>query len=386
MATTIQTTKSKIQTFLNDIPTGIVKEVPLALKEVSFICTDEMKNEKRAIVRVPSTGKEYTVEDPVCYDLLYYWRTEPEVAGKNLSAMSAADLTELTAKLIARKPKDIKLQLDSTGKVISVRSAKARQVNWKDAMGNVFDAVQSVYKLSPEDIELHTSRSYTVKLPLKTSILQFYCEIYSGSNIGRDTNRSIAVGIRARTIAPLAGMEAACMNWCTFRDSKSFFGIKDSSILNLRGKLIGLGFTAIHTEAGKGKLVTIEDMFRQQKVNVEAAGKLIDQYVHTPLSDREINVLLAAYQAKFKFPKYVSEDIPELINEKTIWGLSNAFSFFRTHCEYKNSKLDRELSALTKKLEFAAGELIVASPLLCQLKKLNGELTKKVLFPNEEKQ
>jgi hypothetical protein len=179
-------------------------------------------------------------------------------------------------------------------------------------------------------------------------------------------------------------MGSACMNWCTFKDAKYFFGIKDANLSQIKGAMPGLGFTTIHTEAGKDRLNTMVDMFKEQKENIKTAGATIDKYVHTSLNDRELKVLTNAYVEKFKLPKYVVKDLPGLIKEKTIWGLSNAFSFFRTHCEYKKAKVDREDSALTKNLEFAAGELIVASPLLAHLKESQGEIIKKVLFPKGE--
>jgi hypothetical protein len=379
---------STVQEVLGSIPSGIVKEVSLELKNLKFEDVLDDKQEiigKKAIIKVDSTGKEYTVEPDVALDTLYYWRTEKEMTdldGK-LSNLTSQQLTALATTLIAKKTKQIKLQMRD-GKVISVRSQRARQVNWKDELKTVFDAMAEVYGLGPE-LFIRGGRAFDFKLPIASEHLQYFAEIYSGSNIGRDKNRSITVAIRAQTIKEHSNpMEAACMNWCTFREAKSFFKVDVANLSQVK-RMPSLGFRAIHTEAGKDKLSkeNVITILKDQRTKIEESAKLIDEYVYAPLSDTEIKTFIGVYSAKFKLPKYVADDIKHLLKEKTIWGLSNAFSFFRTHCEYKSPKKDREVVGLTKSLEFIAGELIAASPLIVALQKQNnGQVTKKVLFPN----
>ena len=373
---------TKIKQILETIPTGLVKEVPMKMAKIEFSL--DKKTEMRNAVITGADGKPYTVNDPISYDLLYYWRSEPEVEKISFRDMKTEDLNAIVAKLISRSPKEIKLQLDAKGTVISVRSKRAQQINWQEAMRSVFKGIEQTYKLGPDDVTVRGTRAYNVKLPIQTKMMAFFCEVWSGSNIGRDKARTIELRVRGQTIAPLKGMEKACLNWCTFRDAKYWFGINTAHINDV-GKLGKLSFRTIHTKSGEEKMDKIVDVFKAQKADVQEAATLIDKYVHTPLMKDEMDTIVKIYVEKFGLPKYVAKDIPTLIKEPTVWGLSNAFSFFRTHCEYKKSKADKETSSLTDRLEHIAGELIVVSPLIKSLKDKEGKITRDILLPSEKK-
>lgn len=376
-------TVAKIKELLETVPTGLVKEVSLKMAKLEF--SYDKKTEAMNAKVTGIDGKVFDVNDPVSFDLLYYWRTEPELMGdQSLHDMDVVSLNALVAKLVIRSPKNIKLQCNEKNEVISVRSSRARQINWKEAMRIVFSGIEKAYKLSPEAFSIRSPRAYNVKLPVATKSMAFYCEIWSGSNVGRDKQRAIELRIRGQTIAALGSMEKPCLNWCTFRAAKYWFGI-DTAHISEVGKLSALTFKTIHTKAGEEKMEDIADVFKQQKTDIEVAAVLIDQYVHTPLDKDEMTTLIGIYAEKFSLPKYVAKDIPDLIKEPTVWGLSNAFSFFRTHCDYKKSKADKETSSLTQRLEHIAGELIVVSPLIKNLKEKHGKISRAILLPDEKK-
>lgn len=375
-------TVAKIKELLETVPTGLVKEIPLKMAKIEY--SYDKKAETMNAKVTGTDDKVFEVSDPVSFDLLYYWRTEPELAAISPHDLEADELNVLVAKLVARSPKNIKLQCNEKNEVISVRSDRARQINWKEAMRTVFNGIEKTYKLTPEAFSHVRPRAYNVKLPVATKSMAFYCEIWSGSNIGREKQRAIELRIRGQTIAPLTGMDKPCLNWCTFRAAKYWFDIDTAHIKDV-GKLSALTFKTIHTQAGEDKMENIADVFKQQKADVEEAAVLIDKYVHTPLDKDEMTTLISVYTEKFSLPKYVVKDIPDLIKEPTVWGLSNAFSFFRTHCDYKKSKINKEDASLTQQLEHIAGELIVVSPLIKNLKEKQGKITRAILLPDEKK-
>ena len=144
-----------------------------------------------------------------------------------------------------------------------------------------------------------------------------------------------------------------------------------------------LNICSIHLRGVQEQRIDVENMIehlKAQQESVAAALTAVDETIHTPLTLNEMNVIIELYAESKKLPQYIVEAIRPLVEEDSIWGLSQAFSYFRTHGEYKRVK-NRELSSNTKALDDISGELIMMSPILAELKEKTGEITREVLVP-----
>jgi len=111
--------------------------------------------------------------------------------------------------------------------------------------------------------------------------------------------------------------------------------------------------------------------------SVEAIKTVIDKSIHSPLAKAEMKAILEAYAVKTQLPKYVIEQIMANIDEETVWGLSQAISWVRTHGEFKDFKICKPVEErdLTQKLENIAGEVLSLTPTINDFHKKVGEIT-----------
>jgi hypothetical protein len=357
-------------------PTGLYEEKIIMPTHIEFDYDEETKSE---FANVKTANEEFIISDPAAYKMFFYYYDKKHL--HQLLQLSSEEKTKTINDFLKQKPKKFKLQFDSNGEVAFVVSGRFQQIAWNKVKTAVNTAIIKTYKVMPETFD-RLPNAWNYKMPLKHQNLDFWYEVYAGRNLGSQSKRTLTITVRTRTIAPLKGMEAPCLNWSVWKPISNWFNISTRHILNVVPSIKGLITKSIHVKRGEDKIDVKEltTAFKQQAKALEESTKVIDDYVHTELDKDEIQAIIEMYALTKHLPKYVIKDLPDLIKEPTIWGLSNAFSFFRTHCEYKKTKKPREEVALTTTLEFIAGELMIVSPLIAELKKQVGKITKDLLL------
>lgn len=216
-------------------------------------------------------------------------------------------------------------------------------------------------------------------MPVGTKYVETWADVYGGSNVGFG-RCAIKVSSRTRTTRPF-GKNPPCLNWSRFWGlTTRWFHIETrrlKNIIDLVGvdKLEGLFMKAIHitrTEIDYDQLVY---QLKTVKMTTEAITPIINQSVHEPLLKEEMKAILLAYSYTVGIPNYIMDAIMTIVPEETIWGLSNAISFVRTHHEYKRTKLPREETQLTYKLDNMAGEILSLTPTIKEIKEKVGKIT-----------
>jgi len=344
----------------------------------------DVENDFEYCVVTTTDGEEIKIESPAAMRMFfYYYRSKLDFPLKELKNKDWNEKTKIINELITKYPKKFKLQLDNkTGEVLFVRSERFNQISWRDIRAAVESTIMEIYGEMPEHFD-RLPNAWNFKIPIQHEWLDFWYEVYAGHNLGLKANKSIQIRVRARTIKALKGMDSPCLNWSTFHVPAHWFRIKTRHIRDIMPKIPNLSVRTIHLKGQNIQKVTKEHLvkiFKEQREALEDSIKVLDKYIHHSLTEDDIKAIVEAYKEYYKLPKYVVEDVYDLIKEPTIFGLSNAFSFFRTHCEYKRTKKPREEAGLTRKLDFIAGELIVVSPLIVELKKKFGTLSKELLL------
>jgi len=368
----------KTQTIQTEQKTGLYNEVLIRPTKVVF---EEDENDKQVATISTLNNGEYTIDAKVFPALLYYFKAKLPDTVSNVLKMPVEQKTEIINKLLKQHPRTLKLQLDSIGEVVWIRSEKFEQVSWAEIKDSVNVTIEKLYKQLPEHFD-RLPNAWNYKLPIEHKLLDFWIEIWAGYNLGSLSRKSITIMVRGRTITPLETMKSACLNWSTFKAPSKWFNIETNHISKIMPDIANLSNRIIHIRSGTKKLDETELLksFKEQQSIIEKSMGVIDKYVHTELTKNEMNAIIDLYKVTRGLPKYLTKDLYDLIKEPTIWGLSNAFSFFRTHCDYKRSKKPKEESTLTQKLDFIAGELLVVSPLIAELKNKFGKITKEMLI------
>jgi len=359
-------------------PNGLYQEVHIYPDEetISFY----MKNAHEYVkITDTVTHKTFEIHKRNAWRMLFYYYG---IRYSKIKQLTCEEKTKLIRKLLKDSYKHFKAQMNERGEIIFIRSSRFEQVSWVDIKESVNNAITKTYGEMPEHFD-RLRNAWDYKIPTQHQLMDFWYEIYAGTNLGSSSQaKSITVNIRARTIAPLKSMSSSCLNWSTFKSPSRWFGFKENHISQIIPYLKSLVTREIHIPRGKERLDEnkLAEIFKNQEKALNEAMTTIDKYLHTALTKQDMKALIEVYKRHYGLPKYVIEDIPKLIKEPTIWGLSNAFSFFRTHCDYKKSKRSREESSLTQRLDFIAGELIVVAPFIAHLKQKFKNITTSLLI------
>jgi len=340
------------------------------------------------VVLTDENGEETIITRKPAINILgYYFKGQLKKRGISLKEFynkTCEERTTIINELLKETPRAFKLQLDpETEEVLFVRSDKFQQVSWKQVFKTVTEAIAEAFNNKIDEFIARTNNAWNFKMPVKGDLLDFYVEVYAGSNIGYAARKSLTITVRAKTIVPLKGMESPCFNWCSFAPAARWFEFETKTIFQEFPQIPKLHTRVIHLSGAEMQKLSKEDLvnaFKEQKTSIEQLMPKLAEIVHTKLTMEDVQGIVSAYQYKYNLPKYVVEDLYSLIKEMSIWGLSNAFSFFRTHCEYKRTKKPREEASLTRVLEKIAGELIVLSPLIKNLKEKYGKIEKELLL------
>ena len=357
-------------------PTGLYEEKTILPTHIEFIYDEDTKKE---FAKVTTSDEEFIISDKRAYKMFFYYYDKKHL--HKLLQLPPEEKTTVINKFLKYNAKKFKLQLNSDGEVAFIVSNKFQQIAWDIVKTAVNSAIAKTYKVMPETFD-RLPNAWDYKMPLKHDYLDFWCEVYAGRNLGSQSQRTLTIAVRARTIVPLKGMKSACLNWSTWKPVSNWFNVATRHINNVAPSIKNLITKSIHVKQGKDR-IDIQELttaFKEQAKALNKSIKVIDNCIHTELDKDEIQAIIEMYAITKHLPKYVLKDLPDLIKEPTIWGLSNAFSFFRTHCEYKRTKKPREEAGLTTTLDFIAGELMIVSPLIAELKKQFNKITKDLLL------
>ena len=357
-------------------PTGLYEEKTILPTHIEFIYDEDTKKE---FAKVTTSDEEFIISDKRAYKMFFYYYDKKHL--HKLLQLPPEEKTTVINKFLKYNAKKFKLQLNSDGEVAFIVSNKFQQIAWDVVKTAVNNAIAKTYKVMPETFD-RLPNAWDYKMPLKHDYLDFWCEVYAGRNLGSQSQRTLTIAVRARTIVPLKGMKSACLNWSTWKPVSNWFNVATRHINNVAPSIKNLITKSIHVKQGKDR-IDIQELttaFKEQAKALNKSIKVIDNCIHTELDKDEIRAIIEMYAITKHLPKYVLKDLPDLIKEPTIWGLSNAFSFFRTHCEYKRTKKPREEAGLTTTLDFIAGELMIVSPLIAELKKQFNKITKDLLL------
>lgn len=357
-------------------PTGLYEEKTILPTHIEFIYDEDTKKE---FAKVTTSDEEFIISDKRAYKMFFYYYDKKHL--HKLLQLPPEEKTTVINKFLKYNAKKFKLQLNSDGEVAFIVSNKFQQIAWDVVKTAVNSAIAKTYKVMPETFD-RLPNAWDYKMPLKHDYLDFWCEVYAGRNLGSQSQRTLTIAVRARTIVPLKGMKSACLNWSTWKPVSNWFNVATRHINNVAPSIKNLITKSIHVKQGKDR-IDIQELttaFKEQAKALNKSIKVIDNCIHTELDKDEIQAIIEMYAITKHLPKYVLKDLPDLIKEPTIWGLSNAFSFFRTHCEYKRTKKPREEAGLTTTLDFIAGELMIVSPLIAELKKQFNKITKDLLL------
>jgi len=357
-------------------PTGLYEEKTILPTHIEFIYDEDTKKE---FAKVTTSDEEFIISDKRAYKMFFYYYDKKHL--HKLLQLPPEEKTTVINKFLKYNAKKFKLQLNSDGEVAFIVSNKFQQIAWDVVKTAVNSAIAKTYKVMPETFD-RLPNAWDYKMPLKHDYLDFWCEVYAGRNLGSQSRRTLTIAVRARTIVPLKGMKSACLNWSTWKPVSNWFNVATRHINNVAPSIKNLITKSIHVKQGKDR-IDIQELttaFKEQAKALNKSIKVIDNCIHTELDKDEIQAIIEMYAITKHLPKYVLKDLPDLIKEPTIWGLSNAFSFFRTHCEYKRTKKPREEAGLTTTLDFIAGELMIVSPLIAELKKQFNKITKDLLL------
>lgn len=378
--------EDSVKSFVNEMESGLFGEQVVSPTAINF-GWDSEKNADWVEMVGEDGAKHMIYEKPAIKILGYYFRAnlvKEGLTSKQFFDMTWEDRNKLINKWLQEKPRTFKLQLDpQTEEILFIRSGKFEQVSWKDVFGTVSESIREVYNGSKTEFVPRLKNAWNFKMPVTHEYLEFWVEVYAGSNIGFAKHKSLMLAVRAQTVKALKGMEAACFNWCTFGTAARWFGFDTKHIRDIIPSIDKITTRAIHLKGEQVAKVDKEQLVKllaEQKTALEEALPKLDEYIHFELSPEDIQGIIDAYNFKYSLPKYVLEDLKDLIKEPTVFGLSNAFSFFRTHCDYKRSKKPREEAGLTRTLEKIAGELIVVSPLIKNIKEKYGKIEKGLLL------
>ena len=357
-------------------PTGLYEEKTILPTHIEFIYDEDTKKE---FAKVTTSDEEFIISDKRAYKMFFYYYDKKHL--HKLLQLPPEEKTTVINKFLKYNAKKFKLQLNSDDEVAFIVSNKFQQIAWDVVKTAVNSVIAKTYKVMPETFD-RLPNAWDYKMPLKHDYLDFWCEVYAGRNLGFQSQRTLTIAVRARTIVPLKGMKSACLNWSTWKPVSNWFNVATRHINNVAPSIKNLITKSIHVKQGKDR-IDIQELttaFKEQAKALNKSIKVIDNCIHTELDKDEIQAIIEMYAITKHLPKYVLKDLPDLIKEPTIWGLSNAFSFFRTHCEYKRTKKPREEAGLTTTLDFIAGELMIVSPLIAELKKQFNKITKDLLL------
>jgi len=346
--------------------------------------TDE-HNEETIILSSHAKGQEKTVKlDGWALHKLYekLHRTL-KMKYKDLRSLPPQEKLPLLQKALNMRKHPLKI-LFAGKHAVSVVSPRHQQFDLRKVTEEIIKAAKETLG----DVEIVKLGNHTLfRLPIKSKYISTWLRINPGNNIAKGPSAiRFSTTFRTEFDTVSGGKAPACLNWANvWTVPQQLFNVKVKRLRDLNAvigkeKVKLLVGRTIHT---KGNQIDIGEFkqYIKQLIKIEPAiNKAIELALKTPLTLEEMKAILLAYHEKVKLPKYIMEKIMENVKEETVWGLSQAVSWVRTHEEYRGmDKKDREEIRNTRVLENIAGEILSIAPMIADLKNKVKQITPQVL-------
>jgi hypothetical protein len=326
--------------------------------------------------------------------------------------MSLADLKELPADQLEvalngampKWGKEIKGMYDNEGRLQGVASTIHKQIPWSEIRKIIEQAVRDVcgQVVMPEgEIVGRDDNGFLTKqqnrwnygIPLKNKNVSAWVGVHAGNNIIQGRS-GVHLWSRWRTEREGGTGAPACLNWCgMWQVPLKWFNVELKRLSNLtkvlgEEKVEALQLSQFHIRPDMGKFAeSVKEQLAKMVQAVEAMQVVIDKSIHSPLKQPEMRAILEAYQQRTNIPEYVIKQIHEQMDkeEESVWGFSQAVSWVRTHGNFKQFRIckDVEDRELTRKLENIAGEVLSLTPTINDIHKKHGDITLDFLIPQQ---
>lgn len=317
----------------------------------------------------------------------HLWKKSNKEISTTLTKVMKAQI-----KKFLEKPPTVKFLVDANGKVHGATSTLHKQISWSEVRKIVESAITKAYGKTAT-LEFGDTR-WDYKIPVESENVSAWAEVERGTNLGMG-RAGIRVHGRFRTESTDFGMTSPCHNWAgLWSPVLSLFDIKDEKILRIPNHDV-INTRHVHMRGTFSNEESIEELAQNLltlKAGVIELNKAIENSKHIPLSYKEMEAILDAYDEKVHLPKYSKLDILDRAkwqDSETVYAFSQAISWIRTHGELRQKKTesDREFLTLTKKLENMAGEIYFLSPTIQSFHEQIGEITfdKLILKPKRVK-
>jgi hypothetical protein len=303
---------------------------------------------------------------------------------------------EATLTRAAQKSKrELKMYFDNQGTLQGIASTLHEQISWSKIRSIVENSVKSAFgKIEMPKTASQLQNRWTYSMPIKDDNVSAHITVDAGNNIIKGRS-GIRVYSRFRTEAKGPGGAPACLNWCgMWQVPLQVFGLKTERLPGSQAKTVeDLSMLEIHMTSTVDKFDTIEEELVAKMKTLEKAARvtflpLIKESRKVVLEPKEMEAILNAYAQtkRAALPKYIIDQILANVEENTVWGLSQAVSWCRTHGQFdeRRAQLPREERGITQVLESISGEIISITPTILKLKKVLGAITEKALTKPQE--
>lgn len=326
--------------------------------------------------------------------VLMYLQPFCNMALSDLKELPADQLQVVLDDAMPKFGKQIKGLFDDEGHLMGVASTMHKQIPWSEIRKIIEQAVKDV---CGEVISSGTESSFrwNYGIPLKNKNVSAWIGVHAGNNIIQGRS-GVHLWSRFRTEREGNGGTGApaCLNWCgMWQAPLKWFNVELKRLNNLY-KVIGaekveaLQLSQFHIKPDMGKFAeSVKDQLAKMVKAVEAMQVVIDKSIHSPLKRSEMKAILEAYRQRTNIPEYVIKQIHEQMEkeEESVWGFSQAVSWVRTHGNFKQFRIckDVEDRELTRRLENIAGEVLSLTPTINDIHKKHGDITLDFLIPQQ---
>lgn len=364
---------------------GMYKEKNSEIQEIKFGANQQGRYMK---IQDDDNDGFSTNDKRVFWRIFRFLKEETDYdAAEELKQQSVGELSNVLTEAIQQTDKDFKL-LILDGELINIVSQQHKQIPWSEVREAVENGMVEVFGEEP-DVNEFTPKNINFEMPADLNeYVQGYFAVDLGSNAGLG-RASILTFPRTKTINNVLGDAPACLNWSRAWIEVDRVGNLDSSRLNSMVELDieDLGTRTIHTSNQEMDSKLFTDIIADFKDGIQATETVMDESVEEELTRSEMAEILFTYYNNDKIPKYIIPVIVNNIEDQSVWGLSQAISYVRTHGtdEFRTRKGDPFNSDLADNLERISSEIISVTPMIHELHDRGHDITQDLLAnPPEE--
>lgn len=328
------------------------------------------KGKRRIITLIDALGESLTVRDRHAQRRLYIYLGQP--LGLKFGEISAKQPPEIQEQRLnqslQKKPRELKFLFDEHGDCVGVSSRLHKQISWAQISEAVEKAVIDVFGYVKKSYQRENVASF--EMPVDSKYVSLHANVDAGNNLikGRSAIR-ISTRIRTEYDTASGGSRPACHNWANVWTAQlmEWFNVPLRSLeaeipQEELAAIIPASSFEIHIDSTDISPKVFVDAFKKlKKVAETTITERVEASLQATLDIEEMREILVAYAVMKNLPKYAIDLVLESVHEETVWGLSQAISWVRTHAELKG-KLDREERRIVHVLENIAGEMISLTP------------------------